>query len=73
MILKQRLQQRQLAFYTSDDFLQHVFSRVEKLCKEEINKLKIKMESEKKNKLKKIRKPPFLLSQKESNREQVNK
>ena len=53
MILKQRLQQRQLAFYTSDDFLQHVFSRVEKLCKEEINKLKIKMESEKKISLKK--------------------
>ena len=55
------------------------FKVVEKLCKvpivpckkEGFNKLKIKIESGNESKLKKIRKFPFMLSQRESNAEQI--
>ena len=72
MILKQRIQQRLETFHNSGDFLRHVFRKVEKIyvelysLKERFNEMKIEMDTENENQLKRIRKPPLLLGQEKS-------
>ena len=63
-------------FHASGDFLRHVFLKSGKNLRRAIikfSKMEIKMDSENQSQLKRIKKPPLLLSQEESLTEKVKK